>query len=237
MNLAKGAASAIYQAVMLIVIPLFTFDYIKNVQVAGINIGMTPEKYETISFFIVNIGLVVVALSFFSASSPKRTVRKGIVNLLKIFFNAIYIWSYKFSGATVFVLEFVTVGELTGSVTLDFTYMASMVIGVVFLNIILAIIDIIDWGFFPDEEKVKEAEEYRKKVIKSDGTKKPLNLPPLKKDTGVKMAEDIKLSSKPELAKLKPVDDDFLSKPIEEFKKSKSDDENEEQDLNNLEAD
>ncbi len=235
-NLAKGAAAAVYQTIMLIVIPLFTFDYIRNIQLAGITVGITPENFEKISFYIINVGLIVVALAFFSASSPKRTIRKGIVNVLKIFFNAIYIWSYKFSGATVVVLDFVTGGDFTGRVTIDFTSMAFMVIGVVFLNIILAIIDIIDWGFFPDEEKQKEAEEYRKKVAKStSGEKKPLNLPTLNKETGVKVAEDIKLSAKPELAKLKPVDDDFLNRPIEQFKKPGSEGEDE-PDLDKMEA-
>lgn len=236
-NLAKGAAAAVYQAIMLIIIPIFTFDYIRNIQLAGISVGMTPEGFEKISFYIVNIGLIVVALAFFSASSPKRTIRKGIVNILKIFFNAIYIWSYKFSGATVVVLDFVTGVDFSGRVTIDFTTMAFMVIGVVFLNIILAIIDIIDWGFFPDEEKQKEAEKYRKTIEKTTtGEKKPLNLPTLKKESGVKVAEDIKLSSKPELAKLKPVDEDFLNKPIEEFKKPGSD-KDDEPDLDSMEAD
>ena len=39
-------------------------------------------------------------------------------------------------------------------------------------------------------------------------------------------AEEITLSSKPELDKLAPVDDDFLSQPIDSFSKPKNDEVN-----------
>ena len=228
-NIGKGILGGLYQAIMVIIIPVFTFRYLLDISVAGIDLGLSKEKVELIMFYAIHLGLILVALAFFSASSPKRSMRKAIVNVVKIFINLVYIWAYKFSGAMVLTFQFVGDQNASGSAMVDVSFMATMMMGSLFLNIILAILDIIDWGFLEKHNKQKEAEKYKSKVkAKMDDSdeKKPLVLPETKRPTGVTRAEEITLSSKPELDKLAPVDDDFLSQPIDSFSKPKNDEVN-----------
>jgi hypothetical protein len=99
-NITKGIIfTAVYMATTII-IPLATFTIFKEIPVLGITIRMSEAKYNQIIYWVVAFGLLITGCAFFNYSSPKQSVRKGIFALLQILLNCMYVWSYKFSGAT-----------------------------------------------------------------------------------------------------------------------------------------
>lgn len=151
-NILSGLVWAAFYFVTLILIPSYTFEALQSYTVSGVTIAIPTQQYEKLTFWIGNLGMVIVGLGFFAHSSPKRSIRKAVLGLLKIFVNALYIWVYKFSGVTVLTFDFSDPGVYGAVVSVDFSTIVMMLMGVFFLNIILAIYDLLDFAIFPDPE-------------------------------------------------------------------------------------
>ncbi|MFX1488809.1 MAG: hypothetical protein ACFFBI_06665, partial [Promethearchaeota archaeon] len=101
-------------------------------------------------FWLIAFGLLTSGLAFFKYSSPKQSIRKAVFALLHVLVNCLYIWSYKFSGAT--ELTFVIVNF--GSFSLNAEQMLLIYMGVYFLTIVLRIYDLID--FTVNRDKIRQ---------------------------------------------------------------------------------
>ena len=99
---------------------------------------------------------MISGCAFFNYSSPKGSIRKAFFALIQILLNCIYIWSYKFSGATEISFEIFTIGNLS----VDFSQMILLYMGIYFLTIILKVYDLVD--FTLNREKIRE-KRYSKK--------------------------------------------------------------------------
>ena len=99
---------------------------------------------------------MISGCAFFNYSSPKQSVRKGIFALIQIILNCLYIWSYKFSGATEVNFTIFTIGNLS----IDFSQMVVLYMGIYFLTIVLKVYDLVD--FTLNREKIRE-KRYSKK--------------------------------------------------------------------------
>ena len=160
-NIFKGIIYMGVYIVTTMVIPFLTFTWVRNISILGVNIILTQHDYENIIFWISAFGLLISATAFFNYSSPKQSIRKGTFALVQIILNCLYIWSYKFSGAT--EIRFEIVFEITnvGFVSINVQNMVMLYMGVYFLTIILKGYDFFD--FILNRKKIRE-KRYKTKV-------------------------------------------------------------------------
>ena len=102
-NVFRGIMFTTMYIMLTMVIPFLTFTWISNLgTLAGggdIAIGMSPDKYKQIVFWILAFGSLISGTAFFAYSSPSQSIRRGLFALIQVLLNCGYIWSYKFSGA------------------------------------------------------------------------------------------------------------------------------------------
>ena len=146
--------------VITMVIPFFTFTWIRELSILGVDIVLTQQDYENIIFWISAFGLLISATAFFNYSAPKQSIRKGTFALIQILLNCLYIWSYKFSGATTIRFEIVFAIINVGYVAINVQNMVMLYMGVYFLTILLKGYDFFD--FVLNRKKIRE-KRYRKK--------------------------------------------------------------------------
>ena len=144
-NITKGVIYMSVYIVTTMVIPYFTFTFIKNMQLLGVDIVLEQQNYERIIFWISTFGLLISSCAFFNYSSPKQSIRKGTFALVQIILNCLYIWSYKFSGATEVRFEIVIEIVNIGYITVDVQNMVMLYMGTYFLTILLKGYDFFDF--------------------------------------------------------------------------------------------
>jgi len=144
-NITKGIIFMCVYIVITMVIPILTFTWVKEVQILGVGIVLTQHDYERIIFWISAFGLLISAAAFFNYSAPKQSIRKGTFALVQIILNCLYIWSYKFSGATEIRFEIVFEIASIGFISINVKNMIMLYMGVYFLTIILKGYDFFDY--------------------------------------------------------------------------------------------
>jgi hypothetical protein len=149
-NMVRGIIYSSIYAVTIIVIPLLTFSWLFEMTVQGFPLSFEQQEYHDIIFWITALGLVIVGCAFFQYSSPKQSIRRGIFALIQVLVNCLYIWSYKFSGAT--SIEFIIIDY--GYFSLNLQQMILLYMGIYFLTIVLKVYDILD--FIINREKIRE---------------------------------------------------------------------------------
>jgi hypothetical protein len=149
-NMLKGILFTIIYFTTTMIIPYLTFTWIKNLEVVGVPIVMSQLEYDRILFWISAFGLTITGCAFFNYSSPKQSIRKAVFALIQILLNSMYIWSYKFSGATAINFEILSFGALS----IDFQQMIMLYMGIYFFTIILKGYDLID--FTVNRYKIRE---------------------------------------------------------------------------------
>ncbi|MFX1310811.1 MAG: hypothetical protein ACFE8C_14020 [Promethearchaeota archaeon] len=153
-NIFKGL---IYMAVYItitLVIPFLTFTWIKEFEILGVSIVLEQEDYERIIFWISAFGLLISSCAFFNYSSPKQSIRRGTFALIQIILNCLYIWSYKFSGATEVRFEIVYEIVDIGFIAVNVQNMVMLYMGIYFLTILLKGYDFLD--FVINRKKIRE---------------------------------------------------------------------------------
>ena len=144
-NTTKGVIFMSIYIVTTMVIPYFTFTFIKDMQLLGVDIVLEQQNYERIIFWITTFGLLISSTAFFNYSSPKQSIRKGTFALIQIVLNCLYIWSYKFSGATEVRFEIVIEIVNVGFITVNVQNMVMLYMGTYFLTILLKGYDFLDF--------------------------------------------------------------------------------------------
>jgi len=159
-NVVKGIIFMCIYIGTTMVIPFLTFTWVKEVQILGVGIVLTQHDYENIIFWISAFGLLISATAFFNYSSPKQSMRKGTFAMIQIILNCLYIWSYKFSGATEIRFEIVFEIASIGFVSINVENMVMLYMGVYFLTILLKGYDLFD--FLLNRKTIRE-KRYKKK--------------------------------------------------------------------------
>ncbi|MFX0037947.1 MAG: hypothetical protein ACFFCY_17160 [Promethearchaeota archaeon] len=149
-NMVRGSIYTAIYAVTTIVIPLVTFSWLFQLTVQGFPFDFEQQEYQNILFWVTAFGLIICGCAFFSHSSPKQSIRKAVFALIQVIVNCLYIWSYRFSGAT--DIQFTIVGY--GFFSLDVQQMVLLYMGIYFLTILIKVYDIID--FAVNREKIRE---------------------------------------------------------------------------------
>ncbi len=147
-NMVRGFLFTGVYSLFTIVIPLILFSLIFNIE--GLPLEWEKQDQQNITFWLTAFGLLVSGLAFFKYSSPKQSIRKGIFALVQVIVNCLYLWSYRFSGATeitFIILDF-------GFFTLDLSQMILIYMGIYFLTIVLKVYDVIDYTI--NREKIRE---------------------------------------------------------------------------------
>ena len=109
-NMVRGFIFTAVYVVIAIVIPLVTFSLIFDLVVQGLPLDFEQQDFQNIIFWVLAFGLVISGFAFFKYSSPKQSIRRGIFALIQVLVNCLYLWSYKFSGAT--DISFLVIGFL-----------------------------------------------------------------------------------------------------------------------------
>jgi hypothetical protein len=162
-NVFKGLIFMGVYIVTTMVIPYYTFTWIKNVQALGVNIVLQQQEYERIIYWVGAFGLLISACAFFNYSSPKQSIRKGVFALIQILLNCMYIWSYKFSGATEVRFEIVFAVAGGGFISINVQNMVMLYLGIYFLTIVLKGYDLVD--FVINRDKIRESRYKKVEVI------------------------------------------------------------------------
>jgi len=153
-NMIRGTIYTSVYAVTTIIIPFLLFNWVRNLQIPLVGeITLTQENYENIIFWILAFGLIISGCAFFSYSSPKQSIRRAVFALIQVIVNCLYLWSYKFSGATEILFNF-TISGYTGFLSLSLQTMVLVYMGVYFLTIVLKIYDLIDFSI--NRKKIRE---------------------------------------------------------------------------------
>ncbi|MFX1317367.1 MAG: hypothetical protein ACFE9T_16000 [Promethearchaeota archaeon] len=150
-NMVRGVIVTVVYVTTTIIIPMYTFSLIRDI--AGAYLEFSEQDYNTIIFWLTAFGILICGCAFFTYSSPKQSIRKGVFAFIQVIVNCLYIWSYKFSGATELVFS-LQMGDISGFVALNIQQMILVYMGVYFLTIVLKIYDIID--FIVNREKIRE---------------------------------------------------------------------------------
>ena len=154
LNTTKGILFMSVYIVTTMVIPYFTFTFIKNMELLGVAIVLEQQNYERIIYWVSTFGLLISSCAFFNYSSPKQSVRKGTFALIQLILNCLYIWSYKFSGATEVRFEIVIEIVSIGYITVNVENMVMLYMGTYFLTILLKGYDFLD--FILNRKKIRE---------------------------------------------------------------------------------
>jgi len=153
-NTTKGVIFMSVYIVTTMVIPYFTFTFIKDMQLLGVDIVLEQHNYERIIYWVSTFGLLISSCAFFNYSSPKQSIRKGTFALIQLILNCLYIWSYKFSGATEVRFEIVIEIVNIGFITVNVQNMVMLYMGTYFLTILLKGYDFFD--FIINRKKIRE---------------------------------------------------------------------------------
>jgi len=164
-NVVKGIIFMCVYITTTMVIPFLTFTWVKEVQILGVGIVLTQHDYDNIIFWISAFGLLISATAFFNYSSPKQSIRKGTFAMVQIILNCLYIWSYKFSGATEIRFEIVFEIANIGFISINVQNMVMLYMGVYFLTILLKGYDFFD--FLLNRKTIRE-KRYKKEVGGND---------------------------------------------------------------------
>ncbi|MFX0142169.1 MAG: hypothetical protein ACFFDN_51500, partial [Candidatus Hodarchaeota archaeon] len=150
-NMVRGVIFMMMYVISTLIIPIITFSVIRTIDVSafGITVNLAQESYAQIIYWILALGLIICGFAFFTFSSPKQSIRRGFSALVQVFLNCLYIWSYKFSGATDIRFEILGLGGLT----IDIANLVMVYLGIYFLLIIIKLYDFID--FIVNRKKIR----------------------------------------------------------------------------------
>lgn len=146
----KGFLVLIPYAIGTIIIPYILFTYIYGLTTSvqeQVNLGMTAERYEQVTFWILALGLVICGFAFLSSSSPKRSKRRAVFKIALVFFNILYIWIYALSSATLVNIDIMQVVVFT----IDLTNFIMFYMGIYFLSIIVQVIKLLEYVFYKEK--------------------------------------------------------------------------------------
>ncbi len=149
-NMVKGFIFAGIYVVTTIVVPMLLFSWVRTMVVQGLPLDFEQQDYESVIFWLTAFGLIISGCAFFTHSSPKKSIRRGVFALLQVLVNCLYLWSYKFSGAAVITFIIADFGYFT----LNISQMILVYMGVYFLTVVLKVYDIIDFSI--NREKIRE---------------------------------------------------------------------------------
>lgn len=143
-NLLKGFGAALVNVITKILIPWYIFRSILQDTTAAliVDLGYTEAKVDIIIFWIVAMGSITASLSFTKAASPKYSTRKAAFAIILIIANAFYLYVYRFSGA-IDIAVTLNLGIATSTFYLSFENMIYISMGVIGLNLIIGIYDLI----------------------------------------------------------------------------------------------
>ncbi|MCF2140620.1 MAG: hypothetical protein K9W44_11255 [Candidatus Lokiarchaeota archaeon] len=165
-NIIKGFFAAVMNWFVKVTIPIAIFTYLSGYDVLGIEI-FSEEKVAIITYWIWGVGIITTAIRFWVASSPKYSVRKAIAEIFLLAANLFYMYVYRFSG----IMEFENISislteKLSTSISLNLNNLIYASMGLMGLNIIIYLYDLILAIFSPIEPNSNKNEKEIKKSQK-----------------------------------------------------------------------
>jgi hypothetical protein len=141
-NILFGLLSAAITAAMSIVLPIWLFTTLKTVDLGPLGTGFGPTDMELFQFWIISMGSINVASTFFSASAPQHSARKAAFELVNVVIGVIYFYIYQVAGATEFNLS-LDLGAFVAGLSINLSQIVYAAMGVNMLNIIIGLYDLL----------------------------------------------------------------------------------------------
>jgi len=135
----KGFIILIPYVVFTIIVPYILFTYIYELTASvqdQVSLGMTAERYQQVTFWILALGLIICGFAFLTFSSPKHSIRRGAFHIALVFFNCLYMWIYALSSAIVININIMNLLTFT----IDLTGYIMFFMGIYFLSIIVQVL-------------------------------------------------------------------------------------------------
>lgn len=156
-NILRGVLMSAIHVSIVIVFPLLTFAYIRRLELTdfGLIISIDPAAYTMIVYWIIAFGLLASGCAFFKYTSPKQSVRKAVFGLIQLPVQMLYLWSYKFSGASNIIFY---IGDF-GTILLDLTEVIRVYLGIYFLLFCIRLYDFLD--FMINKEQIQIERQYK----------------------------------------------------------------------------
>ena len=149
----KGIISAVMYGLTLILVPLLLLDLLATYA----SEFFTPEPKMT--FWIVAMGMIVMAFAFGRESSPKRSIRRVVFNGFLTLANMFYIYSYWLSGVANIDLSIpLPISGLEGmalGLHLDLGTIIALELGIIGLKFLIILYDLIDAIVYLSQRKTK----------------------------------------------------------------------------------
>jgi len=150
----KGIGAALSYGITLILVPLVIFYYVP----ASVS-AFFPIEPE-MKFWIIAMGMVVMAFAFGRASSPKRSIRRVIFNVFLTFANVFYIYSYWLSGLANIDISDIAIplsglGDLLIGIHLNLGPIMAVELGVMGLKFLIIAYDLVDAIVYLSKRKTK----------------------------------------------------------------------------------
>lgn len=150
-NVLRGTLFASLYFIATVLIPYLTFTWLMALEIEGAEIEITASQYNKIIYWIIALGSIITATAFCTHSSPLQSIRKGILSLIQIILNCLYIWSYKYSGALDLNIELIDFGIIA----LNLTQLIIVYLGVYFFTIIIKSYNLIYYILNKDDIRFK----------------------------------------------------------------------------------
>jgi hypothetical protein len=138
-NIFSGIVSAVITLAMYVLIPWISLSVVKSISLAGITIDYARFNVDSILFYIIAMGIIQTGIAFAKGSSPKYSKRRAVFTLFNFIGAASYSYIIKFSGLSRIPIM---LSDL-GFVTVNLDMFVFFVFGIVVVNSLLALFDLI----------------------------------------------------------------------------------------------
>lgn len=138
-NILMGVLYAAIALISFVILPWTGLSVVKNLELNDVTINYARFNIDRILFFIQSLGIVQVGIAFGRGSSPKYSKRRALFSLAQVIGSGVYVYIIRFSGLSQIPITLENIGEIT----IIFDNMMYMAFGIILINGLLSIFDLI----------------------------------------------------------------------------------------------
>ena len=161
-----GVWHFLYVLAFSVLLPMYTIQALNHISVQGVDLSFGQTNFDLMIAWLYRTGVVMAAVAFFKAFSPKYSKRRVWGNLFQNITYVFYIYMYKFSGTSNITMQGSNV-----SIVLNIDSILVLYMGLVFLYILASIYEIIDTALWCASGQRMTFERKLKKSSASTQTK------------------------------------------------------------------
>lgn len=138
-----GIIYAVIALISYLLLPWTALEVVDSIDLPALGVSVDYTKagldVERMKFFIWGLGLIQMGLGFAKGSSPKRSKRRACFNLLQVLGGGVYMYVIRYTGISKVPIELIGFGMIV----VDFSTFMYLLFGIVCMNVLLNIFDVI----------------------------------------------------------------------------------------------